>query len=119
MSDRREFLERAALAGGAFLWRRGSRNTADSPARAEKSLNILILGGTGLTGPFQVKYALARGHRVTVFNRGRRNDVLPAGVTELIGDRNLHQVEALRGKEWDVVIDNPVSLPFWVRDAAE
>lgn len=119
MSDRRKFLERAALAGGALLWHRGLGNPADSPARAEKSLNILILGGTGLTGPFQVKYALARGHRVTVFNRGRRNDVLPAGVTELIGDRNLHQVDALRGKEWDAVIDNPVSLPFWVRDAAE
>jgi len=88
-------------------------------ASAPNPLNILILGGTGLTGPNQVRYALARGHKVTVFNRGRRNDRLPAGVTELIGDRNLHQVDALKGKEWDVVIDNPTTLPFWVRDAAQ
>ena len=87
--------------------------------RAAKSLNILILGGTGLTGPFQVRYALARGHKVTVYNRGRRNEVLPPGVTELIGDRNLHQVDPLRGKDWDAVIDNPTTVPFWVRDVGE
>lgn len=86
---------------------------------AAKSLDLLILGGTGLTGPHQVRYALARGHKVTVFNRGRRNDVLPAGVTELIGDRNLHQLDALKGKSWDAVIDNPTTLPFWVKDAGE
>jgi 2'-hydroxyisoflavone reductase len=89
------------------------------PAAAPKPLNILILGGTGLTGPFQVRYALSRGHTVTVFNRGRRNDRLPQGVTELTGDRNQHQLEALKGKDWDVVIDNPTTLPFWVRDAGE
>jgi len=66
-----------------------------------------------------VRYALSRGHKVTVFNRGRRNDRLPDGVTELIGDRNVHQLDALKGKDWDVVIDNPTSLPFWVKDAAE
>ncbi len=41
-------------------------------AKAAKPLNILILGGTGFTGPFQVNYALARGHKVTLFNRGKR-----------------------------------------------
>src|SRR4051812_33306685 len=87
--------------------------------KAAKPLDILILGGTGLTGPYQVRYALARGHKVTVFNRGRHNDRLPTGVTELLGDRNLHQVGALKGKEWDAVIDNPTTLPFWVRDAAD
>jgi 2'-hydroxyisoflavone reductase len=120
MTNRREFLHRAGFAGGALLLERYGRPAASaSVPRAEKPLDILILGGTGLTGPHQVRYALARGHRVTVFNRGRRNDRLPTGVTELIGDRNLHQVEPLRGKDWDVVIDNPTSLPFWVRDAAE
>jgi 2'-hydroxyisoflavone reductase len=123
VTNRREFLHRAAVTGGAFLWRDGTSTPLErfvsSIPRATTSLDILILGGTGLTGPFQVRYALARGHRVTVFNRGRRNDRLPDGVTELIGDRNLHQVDALRGKTWDAVIDNPVSLPFWVRDAAE
>ncbi len=119
MTNRREFLQRAGLAGGALLLDRHERWPLVQMPRAEKPLDILILGGTGLTGPYQVRYALARGHRVTVFNRGRRNDRLPTGVTELIGDRNLHQVDPLRGKEWDVVIDNPVSLPFWVRDVAE
>jgi len=56
---------------------------------------------------------------VTVFNRGKRNDKLPQGVTELLGDRNRHQLDALKGKDWDVVIDNPTTLPFWVRDAGE
>ena len=39
---------------------------------AQKPLTILILGGTGFTGPHQVRYALSRGHKVTIFNRGRR-----------------------------------------------
>jgi 2'-hydroxyisoflavone reductase len=116
MTHRRDFVRHAALASGAFAL--GLRPRL-SIAPAPKSLNLLVLGGTGLTGPFQVRYALARGHKVTVFNRGRHNNRLPAGVTELIGDRNLHQMEQLKGKEWDAVIDNPTSLPFWVKDVGE
>ena len=116
MTDRREFLRQSALVGSAIALRL-PRTSSTSPA--PKPLDILILGGTGLTGPHQVRYALSRGHKVTVFNRGRRNDRLPEGVTELIGDRNVHQLDALKGKDWDVVIDNPTSLPFWVKDAAE
>jgi 2'-hydroxyisoflavone reductase len=116
VTDRRDFLRDSALAASALAF--GLRRRQPIPPAA-KPLNLLILGGTGLTGPFQVRYALARGHKVTVFNRGRRNNVLPAGVTELIGDRNLHQLDQLKGKEWDAVIDNPVSIPFWVKDAAE
>jgi 2'-hydroxyisoflavone reductase len=87
----------------------------DRPDR--RSLRILILGGTGFIGPYQVHYAVDRGHRVTVFNRGRRQADLPDGVEHLIGDRN-DDLDALRGRGWDVVIDNPTTLPFWVRDAA-
>src|SRR5438105_6455222 len=84
-----------------------------------KPLRILILGGTGFTGPFQVKYALSRGHKITVFNRGKTHPgELPAGAEQLIGDRN-GQLEALKGKQWDVCIDNPTTLPEWVRDAAQ
>ncbi len=51
-----------------------------------KPLRILILGGTGFTGPFQVKYALSRGHKVTVFNRGKTHPgELPKEVEQLIG----------------------------------
>jgi 2'-hydroxyisoflavone reductase len=117
MTDRRDFMRSAALAAGALAV--GVSDGAGATARARKPLDILILGGTGLTGPHQVRYALARGHRVTVFNRGRRNDRLPSGVTELLGDRNLHQLAALKGKQWDVVIDNPTTLPFWVKDVGE
>lgn len=128
MSKRRDFLRASATAGGALVlgaWTRpGASHSPLYPGlpdvpQARRALRILILGGTGLTGPHQVRYALGRGHQVTVFNRGRRNDRLPKEVTQLQGDRNLHQVEALKGKDWDVVIDNPTTLPFWVKDAAE
>jgi 2'-hydroxyisoflavone reductase len=62
-----------------------------------------------------VRYAVSRGHKVTVFNRGRRQAELPPEVEHLQGDRN-GQLDALKGKSWDVVIDNPTTLPKWVRD---
>jgi 2'-hydroxyisoflavone reductase len=80
-------------------------------------LRILILGGTGFTGPHQVRYALSRGHQITLFNRGKQPHEWPGAVEELIGDRNIGDLKALRGREWDVCIDNPTTLPFWVRDA--
>ena len=43
---------------------------------------------------------------------------LPSEVEQLIGDRN-GQLDALKGRTWDVVIDNPTTLPVWVRDAAQ
>ena len=67
--------------------------------KAAKPLRILILGGTGFTGPFQVRYALARGHKVTVFNRGKTHPgELPEGVEQLIGDRN-GKLDALKGPQ--------------------
>ena len=84
-----------------------------------RPLRILILGGTGFTGPAQIRYALSRGHKVTVFNRGKTHPgELPDGIEQLIGDRN-GQLDALKGRKWDVVIDNPTMLPKWVNDAAE
>jgi len=93
----------------------GRRASAAPP----KPLRILILGGTGFIGPHQVRYALARGHRVTVFNRGRHPQDWPGEVEELTGDRNTSDLKALEGRDWDVCIDNPTTLPFWVRDAAK
>ncbi|HSH37220.1 MAG TPA: hypothetical protein VK993_00420 [Chthoniobacterales bacterium] len=56
---------------------------------------------------------------MTVFNRGKtKRGEIPDGVEQLVGDRN-GQLEALKGKQWDVVIDNPTMLPVWVRDAAQ
>ena len=70
-------------------------------------------------GPHQVRYALARGHKVTLFNRGREPDAWSGHVEELIGDRNTGDLKSLEGREWDVCIDNPTTLPFWVRDAGK
>jgi 2'-hydroxyisoflavone reductase len=127
-TNRRSFLRVSAAAGGALALGGFDaaqahaapfyRGLPDVPA-ATRALRILILGGTGFTGPFQVRYAVARGHHVTVFNRGRRDADLPEGVVHLQGDRSVNQLDALKGQTWDVVIDNPTSLPFWVRDAAE
>jgi len=84
-----------------------------------KPMRILILGGTGFTGPYQVQYALSRGHKVTTFNRGKTHPgESPKEAEQLIGDRN-GNLDALKGRQWDVVIDNPTMLPAWVRDAAQ
>lgn len=93
---------------------------APLPEAAPKPLRILILGGTGFTGPHQVRYALSRGHKLTLFNRGRRPKKWPGEVEELVGDRNVAgSLDVLKGREWDVCIDNPTTLPFWVRDAGQ
>jgi len=119
-STRRELIRLGALAAAAAAFPALARDASPAaPAgRAARPLRILILGGTGFTGPFQVKYALARGHQVTLFNRGKRpSPEWPGTVEQLHGDRNTGDLSALRGRKWDVCIDNPTSLPFWVRDA--
>jgi len=90
---------------------------SDTYAAPAKPLRILILGGTGFIGPHQVSYALARGHKLTLFNRGHEPDAWNGRVEELIGDRNTGDLKSLEGREWDVCIDNPTTMPFWVRDA--
>lgn len=118
-TSRRDLLKLSALAAAsAALPTLATASPAAPVARAAKSLDILILGGTGFTGPFQVQYALARGHKVTLFNRGRRPSLeWPGEVEQLHGDRDTGDLKALEGRKWDVCIDNPTSLPFWVRDA--
>lgn len=119
MQNRRDFLKAALAASAATtLFARAGAGWADLPPAA-RPMRLLILGGTGFTGPHQVAYALARGHQVTVFNRGRTNPgILPDEVEQLIGDRN-GDLDALRGREWDVVIDVPATLPRWVRGTTE
>lgn len=127
-TNRRDFLRLSAMAGGVAglglipgmsALSNGMGDVFGAPAGKVKPMRILILGGTGFTGPFQVKYALSRGHKVTVFNRGKTHPgELPKEAEQLIGDRN-GQLEALKGRKWDVVIDVPTTLPVWVRDAAQ
>jgi 2'-hydroxyisoflavone reductase len=131
MTTRRNFLKSTAAIGGAMSLAPLARVAAEpNPTRSEEPgapveraaapLNILILGGTGFTGPEQVEYAIARGHRVTLFNRGKTRPGLFRGkvAEELIGDLN-SDTSALKGKQFDVVIDNPTTLPFWVKNAAQ
>lgn len=86
---------------------------------ASKASKLLILGGTGFIGPYEVRYAISRGDKVTTFNRGKpHGHELPPEVEQLVGDRN-GQLDALKNHKWDVVIDDPAMLPAWVRDAAQ
>ena len=90
----------------------------DQVSAAPQSLRVLILGGTGFIGPHMVEYALERGHSVTIFNRGRTNPHLFPEVEKLVGDRD-GQLEALEGRNWDVVLDNSGYVPRHVRDSAQ
>ena len=79
--NRREVMMAAAatlLAGETFA--------AD---KAAKPLKVLVLGGTGISGPHLVRELGARSHKVTLFNRGKRNPGLFPNVETLIGDRNV------------------------------
>jgi 2'-hydroxyisoflavone reductase len=121
-TSRRDLFKLTALAAATIaLSPLAIAATGNAPIpKAAKPLRILILGGTGFTGPFQVAYALARGHTVTLFNRGQRKaPEWPGEVEQLLGDRNTGDLKSLEGREWDVCIDNPTSLPFWVRDAGK
>jgi len=106
-------LSGVALAGLASRGLALGTNISSAP----RPLRILILGGTGFIGPHQVRYAMSRGHSITVYNRGRQKEDWPGPVEELLGDRNTRDLKSLQGRNWDVCIDNPTTLPFWVRDA--
>ena len=125
-TSRRSFLKTSAIAGGALglgirpasaaAGQPEARVTAGRPRSAP--MRILVLGGTGFIGPHQVRYAVERGHHVTIFTRGRRQADLPASVEYLVGDRD-GQLGALEGKKWDAVIDNSATNPEWVRQSAQ
>jgi len=116
-TSRRDFVQASVIIGGGlYLGLTGC--SGEEEALPVAPLRILILGGTGFIGPHQVEYALGRGHTVTLFNRGVTNPDLFPEVENLIGDRN-DNLESLKGREWDVVIDNPSMDPAWVRLSAE
>lgn len=79
---------------------------------------LLILGGTGFIGPHLTDEALRLGWRVTHFNRGKRDAGGVAKVETLIGDRK-GQLDALRGRKWDAVVDNTGYIPKYTKMSAE
>ena len=104
---RRTFLTSttAAAAGAAWL--------PHLPPRAKKK--ILMLGGTGFLGGATVEAAIARGHEVTLFNRGRTAPGRFPELEHLRGQRRRphpdradsppQDLRALEGRRWDAVVD--------------
>ena len=153
MSSSIKFTRRDLLRGGLAAGALGvvacsprapgtSTGTESKPQAKVAPKHILILGGTGFLGPKTVEAALARGHKVTIFNRGKREKHLPLGFTveHLYGNRDpelpadddkgpdgklLHPdaspkgLEQLVGKTFDVVIDNSGFFPRMVKASAE
>lgn len=116
MQSRREFLGTSLTALGAAAWL-----DPRSLLIQQAPKKILILGGTGFIGPHNVRNALARGHQVTIFNRGRSAPgMFGKDVEELAGDR-ASNLDALKGRRWDAVIDESASMssaPDWVKLSA-
>ncbi|MGN7401747.1 SDR family oxidoreductase [Cytobacillus praedii] len=80
-------------------------------------MKVLILGGTRFLGRALVEEALARGHEVTLFNRGTNKEIFPE-VEQLIGDRNI-DIALLENRKWDVLIDTCGFAPHQIKKVAD
>ncbi|MEJ2205166.1 MAG: NAD-dependent epimerase/dehydratase family protein [Gemmatimonadota bacterium] len=123
--DRREFLRvagavGAGLAFGPDLGGETGLTVGDATAptfEGPSPKRLLILGGTGFIGPHMVRHAVARGHEVSIFTRGRTEADIP-DVERLVGDRN-DDLRALEGRRWDAVLDNNARDYRWVQLSTE
>jgi 2'-hydroxyisoflavone reductase len=95
-----------ALAGGRLM------------AEDKKDRTLLILGGTGFIGPHLTQAAMSSGWKVTHFNRGKRDPDGVEGVETLIGDRK-GQLDSLKGRKWDAVVDDTGYIPKYCRMSAD
>lgn len=114
--DRRELLKSGLILPAAMAIPGTSKATFTAPASVggRPKLKILILGGTRFIGPAMISEALARGHDVTLFNRGETRSWLFPGVAQLRGNRYPEKdggLRALEKGEWDAVIDIPAYFP--------
>ena len=89
-------------------------------ARQNGLVRVLVLGGSWFVGRQIVEDAIARGHDVTVFNRGLSGSS-PARAQHVRGDResrsDLQQLH--RHRPWDVIVDVAGSVPAVVGLAAQ
>lgn len=119
--DRRDFLGMSLALGLTPLIKASIPAESENTNKSSKKLKILILGGTSFLGPHQIAYALKRGHNVTTFTRGKTipkvHTELFSEVEQLIGDRE-DNLEALKNRKWDVVIDNSGRRTKWTEDTA-
>lgn len=111
MPTRREVLQIGAWAAAGAATRRVRAGNAQPQT-------LLILGGTGFLGPPLTEEALRRGWKVTHFNRGQHAAGGVAGVETLIGDRR-GQLDSLRGRKWDAMVDDTGFVPKFVKMSAE
>ena len=81
-------------------------------------MKILIIGGTRFVGRHLVEAALARGHEITLFNRGKSNPKIFPQVESIQGDRE-RDLSKLSNRKWDAVIDTCGYFPRIVRLSAE
>jgi 2'-hydroxyisoflavone reductase len=81
-------------------------------------MRILILGGTQFLGRHTVDSALARGHDVTLFNRGQTRPELFPDVEKLRGDRDT-DLSALDGRSFDAVVDTSGYVPRLVQQTLD
>jgi 2'-hydroxyisoflavone reductase len=127
---RREFLRQSSLlaatlaAGRVAFARQDGAAPKPAPAaappvaKAAKPLKLLILGGTGFLGPCVVRRAVARGHSMTLFNRGKTDPAAFPELERLRGDRSTGDLKALEGREWDAVVDTSGYVPTVVGESA-
>lgn len=119
-NSRREFIKASVMGGAAVAAGMPGTSLAADTENADskpKSLQILILGGTGFIGPHMVREALRKGHEVTLFNRGRTDITLFPDLETIKGDRD-NGLQGLEGRSWDAVIDNSGYVPRHVQDSA-
>ena len=118
--SRRTFIKQALAAGVAIPIIGSALLSCDDTTKSKK-LKILILGGTSFLGPQQVKYALDRGHEVSIFTRGKTQPTVHKEafekVEQLVGDRE-NNLKALENRSWDLVIDNSGRNVKWTHDTA-
>ena len=121
MTTRRQLLKTALLGSVATVVGKSALAEQEGALQkklAKKHLKILILGGTGFLGPHLVERAQARGHKLTLFNRGKSQPHLFPEVEKLKGDRQ-GDLKSLEGRKWDAVIDDTAYLPRLVKLSAE
>lgn len=121
-NSRRKFLGTSLALGLSSLVKANPIEKLADIKQSDKKLKILILGGTSFLGPHQIAYALKRGHEVSTFTRGKTvpkiHQELFSKVEKLIGDRE-DNLEALKNRKWDVVIDNSGRRTKWTEDTAK
>jgi 2'-hydroxyisoflavone reductase len=81
-------------------------------------MRILLIGGTRFVGRHVVEAALAAGHDVTIFHRGKTGADLFPEVEHRIGDRN-SDLSALADGRWDATVDTCAYFPRQVHEIAD